>query len=129
MKKVMVFGTFDILHQGHLDLFRQAREHGDFLIAVVARDRTVEEVKGEGPEHDEKERLAEVAKHVDKAVLGHLGSKHQVIEEEKPDVLCLGYDQEAFTKDLEKFDIPIIRLNPFAPETYKSSKLKNASDH
>ena len=45
MKKVMVFGTFDGLHEGHLDFFRQAREYGDYLIVAVARDVNVKKIK------------------------------------------------------------------------------------
>lgn len=41
MKKVLIFGSFDSLHKGHLNLFKQARKHGDKLIAVVARDETI----------------------------------------------------------------------------------------
>ena len=41
MKKVIVFGTFDILHQGHLDFFRQAKQYGDYLIVAVAHDENV----------------------------------------------------------------------------------------
>lgn len=29
MKKVITYGTFDLLHYGHLELFRRAKEHGD----------------------------------------------------------------------------------------------------
>ncbi|MCH9030625.1 MAG: adenylyltransferase/cytidyltransferase family protein [Bacteroidetes bacterium] len=53
---VMIFGTFDILHKGHLNLFDQAKKHGDFLIAVIARDKTVVKVKDREPKHNEKER-------------------------------------------------------------------------
>jgi len=70
--KVLVFGTFDILHKGHLNFFKQAREHGDYLIAVVARDRTVKEIKGKPPIESEKERLKNVAKEL----LGE--GKHEV---------------------------------------------------
>ena len=39
----MVFGTFDILHQGHLDFFKQARKlvANPFLVVSVARDVNV----------------------------------------------------------------------------------------
>ena len=45
-KRVLVFGTFDLLHQGHRYFLTQARRFGDTLIAVVARDEFVEERKG-----------------------------------------------------------------------------------
>ena len=46
MTKVMVFGTFDYLHEGHKDFFRQAKQYGDELVVVVARDETVKQIKG-----------------------------------------------------------------------------------
>ena len=56
MKAVMVFGTFDILHPGHINFFKQAKKYGN-LIAVIARDRTVKQVKGRLPKYSEKQRL------------------------------------------------------------------------
>ena len=41
MKKVLVFGTFDGLHEGHKDFLRQAKQYGDHLTVVVGRDSTV----------------------------------------------------------------------------------------
>ena len=60
----MVFGTFDIVHMGHIHMFTQAREYGDRLIAVVARDKNVEKIKGIGPMHADTERL-EFLRHID----------------------------------------------------------------
>ena len=72
MKKVMVFGTFDLVHPGHLSFFRQAKKNGGFLIVVVARDRNSLEAKGRPPRNEEKKRLANIRKIklVDKAILG-----------------------------------------------------------
>ena len=53
----MVFGTFDGLHFGHHNFFRQARKYGDYLIVVVARDKTVKKVKKHLPRLKEKQRL------------------------------------------------------------------------
>ena len=119
----MVFGTFDILHKGHLSYFSQARKYGNYLIAVVAKDRTVKEIKGRFPRNNDKKRLAKVEKEVDKAVLGNLKDKYKVIKMFKPDVICLGYDQQADLKELKNFNIPIKRLKAYKSHKYKSSKL------
>ena len=127
----MVFGTFDIIHPGHLDFFRQAKKYGDYLIVVVGRDRTVKKVKGKPPEHNEKERLNQVKKIklINKVVLGHLKNHYKIIQEYKPEVICLGYDQNSFVEGLSKalkiFKIKtkIVRLKPFRQDIYKSSKL------
>ncbi|RMF05615.1 FAD synthase [Candidatus Woesearchaeota archaeon] len=130
-KKVMVFGTFDGLHPGHEFVFREAKKHGSKLIVVVARDETVKAVKGKPPRHDEKTRLEEVKNSplVDIAVLGNPGDKYRVIEEFMPDVICLGYDQQAFTDRLQEelkrrsINAEVVRLKPFMPHKYKSSIL------
>lgn len=131
--KAIAFGTFDILHKGHIDFFRQAKELGDFLAVVVARDSTVERIKGIKPLNDEEKRLAEVRKSpaVDLAVLGYEDDPYRVIEEQKPDVICLGYDQNSYSEglgqEIKKRGITarIARLKPYMPEKYKSSKLKD----
>lgn len=133
MKKiVMVFGTFDGLHPGHEDYFRQAKEHGDELIVVVARDTTVVDVKGNLPARNQDDRLEAVREHplVDDARLGYQEDKYRVIEEVNPDIICLGYDQEAFTENLDAelarrgLSATIVRSEPFFPEMYKSSLLR-----
>lgn len=130
---VLVFGTFDFLHLGHLDFFRQAKRYGDRLVIVVARDKTVERVKGCRPIHSENTRLENVRRvfFIDRAILGRIRDPYDVIEEVKPDVICLGYDQKAFTENLQEnlvrrhLSPRIIRLKPFHPEKYKSSRLRS----
>ncbi|MCK5490568.1 MAG: adenylyltransferase/cytidyltransferase family protein, partial [Candidatus Pacebacteria bacterium] len=102
MKKVMVFGTFDIFHKGHEDFFRQAREFGEYLIVVVARDENVLKIKGKLPRDNEDMRQEKIveSKLADKVILGNLDDKYKVIQEYKPDVICLGYDQGTFTENL-----------------------------
>ncbi|MBN2112351.1 FAD synthase [Candidatus Woesearchaeota archaeon] len=129
----MVFGTFDILHKGHLDFFRQAKRHGDFLVAVVGRDKTVEKIKGRKPVNNEHQRLLEVyhVPEVDFAALGEKDDPYRIIEEQKPDVICLGYDQNSYTKNLEKelkkrkIKAEIVRLKPYEEHKYKSSKINS----
>lgn len=134
MKKIIVFGTFDIFHEGHKDFFRQAREFGEYIIVVIARDKNVLKIKGRLPENNEIARQQKISesKLADIVVLGDLDDKYKVIQEQKPDVICLGYDQRASEKELKEKLIEfglnktqIIRLKSFHPEIYKSSKLRN----
>lgn len=133
-KTVMCFGTFDALHPGHEDYFRQAREHGDRLVVVVARDSTVVDVKGDLPSMNEQERLKAVQEHVlvDEAVLGNEDDKYRVIEDIQPDIICLGYDQETFTDTLDieltrrGLAATVVRCEAFFPDTFKSSLLRGA---
>ncbi len=133
MKKVLVFGTFDILHPGHKYFLKQAKTYGDALIAVIARDLTVKQVKHEFPVNNERQRLEQVQKteYVDKAILGSTGNdKYRIIEEINPDVICLGYDQTAFVQDLEakllekSLKSEIVRIDAYKPSKYKSSYFK-----
>lgn len=134
MQRVMVFGTFDMIHEGHEHFFMQARGLADhpYLIVSIARDRSVERIKGRPPTNDEKARLALIQSHalVDEAVLGDLEGYVMHIREAKPDIIALGYDQEGEYVDRLEGDLraaglsaKIERLAAFKPEIYKTSKL------
>ena len=129
MIKVMVFGTFDGLHLGHISFLKQAREPGDELIAVIARDENVEKIKGHLPNFSEKERLKilQKSKLVDKVILGSLSDPYQVIKKNKPNVICLGYDQKYFTENLPdwlrktRLSARVYTMKAFQPQKYHSS--------
>ena len=98
--RVLCCGTFDFLHPGHISFLQQAARLGDELWVVVARDENVSRLKGRRPVHDEGERLAQVARldWVDRARLGNPGPDFlRVVEEIRPDLIALGYDQKART--------------------------------
>ena len=131
-KKVMCAGTFDIIHPGHLYYLSEAKKYGDKLIVVVARDETSKSFKGKKPIHNERERLEAVRmlKIVDKAVLGNQGNIFDIIEEIKPDVICLGYDQNVQKQQLEDelkrkgIKADVVRIDAYMQHVYKSSKLR-----
>ncbi len=132
-KKVLTFGTFDIFHKGHEFYLREARKHSNVLNVVVARDSTVKQIKGKYPFNNELKRLAKIQNldYVDNAFLGYEEDKYKIIEEIRPDIICLGYDQGFFTNNL-KIILKKRGLNPkiikfekgFKTELYKTSKLK-----
>jgi D-beta-D-heptose 7-phosphate kinase/D-beta-D-heptose 1-phosphate adenosyltransferase len=47
MTTVMVNGTFDVLHPGHVALLNTARSYGDWLVVAIDTDRRVKELKGD----------------------------------------------------------------------------------
>ncbi|PJA89781.1 MAG: FAD synthase [Candidatus Magasanikbacteria bacterium CG_4_9_14_3_um_filter_32_9] len=132
MKKIMVFGTFDIFHYGHLQLLKQAKKLGDHLTVVIARDENVIKIKKIKPYHTEKERMEimESLKMIDSAILGDKKDVYKVIKQEKPDVIALGYDQNVFVDKLEnylkkeKINSIIVRLKPYKEKRLKSRLIK-----
>lgn len=131
----MVFGTFDGLHEGHLDFFAQAKKSvkNPILIISVARDENVKKIKGVKPELSEKKRKSLIEKTgiADLVVLS--GKKEYLphIFKINPDIIALGYDQKAYVselkKDLEKFGstIKVIRLKPYKANIFKNHLLKH----
>lgn len=133
MKMVMIFGTFDILHLGHLNLFKQARQFGDKLIVVVARDVNVKKNKKNKSVNNEKERM-ELLQHIDlidTVMLGDTHDPYKMIKKFKPEIIGLGYDQIEFTDKLKdklkefKLTTRVVRLKPYHPKTKKSNKIKS----
>lgn len=128
MKKIMVFGTFDILHPGHIHMLEEAKSYGDYLVVVIARDKTVSEVKQKKPRNTEQVRLKNIENlHIaDKVLLGSLNNKFEAIQKEQPSVIALGYDQKIPVTNLSERvgeGTTIIRLSAYKPDIYKSSKL------
>lgn len=130
----MVFGTFDGLHKGHIDFFKQARakSKNPFLVVSIARDINVKKIKGKAPHNNESKRLTLVKgnKLVDKVVLSGKSNYLPHIVKEKPDIIALGYDQKNYTKNLRKdlkkrgLKTKIVRLKPHKEHIYKNSLLK-----
>jgi len=126
MKKVIVFGTFDPLHKGHIDFFKQAKKLGDYLTVVLARDENIKKLKKREPRVPQTKRLEALRKAniADQVVLGDLPGNYSVLEREKPDIIAVGYDQKIPQTLKEKLkNYIIIRLKPHKPEIYKSSRI------
>ena len=73
MVRVMATGVFDLLHPGHVYFLEEAKQLGDELVVVVARDQTARRLKHEPyvPEHIRRQ-MVEALKPVDRAILGSL---------------------------------------------------------
>lgn len=131
MSTVLTFGTFDIFHPGHEYYLRESKKYGDRLVTIVARDETVKNLKGRLPRYNEEQRRKTVEEQdiADNVALGELENYYACIVKYKPQTICLGYDQWHLADGLERFlttesmKINVIRIPPFKPNIYKSSKL------
>lgn len=131
--KIMVFGTFDGLHEGHLNFFKQAKNfiENSFLIVSIARDDNVFRIKGYKTKFKDTERrdLVKKCNIVDKVIMAGKKDYLSHILKESPDIIALGYDQKAYVKELKKdlkirgISIKIIRLKPFKEKIYKNHLL------
>jgi len=131
--RVMTLGTFDILHLGHVKLLKNAKKFGGDnakLIVIVARDENVIREKNRKPIFPDNERLEMIKalKIVDEAYLGNEGTdKLKIIEEYKPDIVILGYDQRVDEKNIinemkkRGILIKVKRLEKYGNDSFNSS--------
>ncbi len=129
-KKVMVFGVFDGLHDGHFHFLNQAKKRGTHLIAVVARDETAFRLKNRPPHTNLSERMKTLLeqKIVTETIPGdNTEGIWEVVWKHKPDIIAIGYDQEhlheALLRDKETFSWPIeiIVIDSHKPDEFHSS--------
>ena len=133
-KKILIFGVFDGIHEGHLSFINDAKKQGDHLVAIVARDTIVEKLKNKLPLHDEVERINALLEvpDVDLVLLGdpEIGT-YNILKEVNPDIVFLGYDQDALFEDLSTKikngnfrEFKIVRGLSHKPEIFHSSIIK-----
>ncbi|MGE6257442.1 glycerol-3-phosphate cytidylyltransferase [Heyndrickxia sporothermodurans] len=69
MKKVITYGTFDLLHWGHINLLKRARELGDYLVVAISTDK-FNEIKDKKAYHSYENRkmILESIRYVDEVI-------------------------------------------------------------
>lgn len=111
MKKVITYGTYDLLHQGHINLLRRAKELGDYLIVGVTndsfdRDRGKLNVRNNVLERVEAVKATGYADQI--IIEDYIGQKIDDIQKYGVDIFAIGSDWEG------KFDY----LNEFCEVVY-----------
>lgn len=100
MKRVITYGTFDLLHYGHINLLRRAKELGDYLIVALSTDE-FNEIKGKKSyfSYEERKQMLEAIRYVDLIIPeNNWEQKVQDMHEYDVDVFVMGDDW------LNKFD-------------------------
>ena len=67
MRRVITYGTFDLLHYGHINLLRRAKEQGDYLIVALSTDEFNWEQKQKKSyfSYEDRKRMLEAIRYVD----------------------------------------------------------------
>ena len=92
---VFTNGCFDVLHPGHIELLKQAKSHGTWLIVGINSDESVRRIKGNGrPLFNQKERRQMLLslESVDEVRIFDEPTPERLIREIAPDVLIKGGD-------------------------------------
>ncbi len=97
MKKVITYGTFDLLHYGHVNLLRRAKEQGDYLIVALSTDEFnwKEKQKVCYFEYEKRKQLLEAIRYVDLVIPEESwDQKVNDVQEFKVDTFVIGDDWE-----------------------------------
>ncbi|WP_339283224.1 glycerol-3-phosphate cytidylyltransferase [Oceanobacillus sp. FSL K6-3682] len=96
MKKVITYGTFDLLHTGHINILRRAKEFGDYLIVAISADE-FNAIKGKKAYYSFEQRKAilEAIRYVDEVIAEETWEqKIEDVQKHDVDVFVMGDDWE-----------------------------------
>ena len=96
MKKVITYGTFDLLHWGHINLLKRAKDLGDYLIVAISSDE-FNKLKGKKAYHSYENRkmILEAVRYVDEVIPEHnWEQKEKDVKEHDVDLFVMGDDWE-----------------------------------
>lgn len=126
MKKVITYGTFDLLHYGHINLLRRAKSLGDYLIVGLSTDEFNNKEKNKECYFDFENRklLLDAVRYVD-LVVPEENWKQKIFDIQKYniDVFVIGDDWKGKFDYLKDFGVEVVYL----PRTKEisTSKIKN----
>ena len=124
MKKVITYGTFDILHYGHINLLKRAKALGDYLIVAISSDE-FNAIKGKKSyyPYEVRKAMLEAIKYVDEVIPETCWEqKIQDVHKYNIDIFTMGSDWEGKFDFLKDEGIEVIYLP--RTEGISSTKIK-----
>ena len=118
LKKVITYGTFDLLHYGHINLLRRAKELGDYLIVALSTDdfNWKEKRKKSYFTYDQRKQLLEAVRYVDEIIPEECWEqKRSDVHKYDIDVFVIGDDWTGKFDFLEEEGVKVVYL-PRTPE-------------
>ncbi len=104
LKKVITYGTYDLLHTGHINLLRRAKEYGDYLVVAISSDE-FNALKGKKAYYtfEQRKAILEAIRYVDEVIPEHnWEQKVDDVKNHEIDVFVMGDDWKGdfdFLKD------------------------------
>ena len=132
MKRVITYGTFDLLHYGHINLLRRAKSLGDYLIVALSTDEFNIKEKGKKSyfTYEQRKALLEAIRYVDLVIPEkEWDQKVKDIGEYRADIFVMGDDWKGKFDYLKDCGVEIVYL-PRTPEistTQIKSNLKTST--
>ena len=126
MKRVITYGTFDLLHYGHINLLRRAKKLGDYLIVALSTDEfnRIEKNKKSYFSFEERKLLLEAIRYVDLVIPEESwDQKRKDIHKYDVDVFVIGDDWKGSFDFLEEEGAEVVYL-PRTPEI-SSTQIKH----
>ena len=125
MKRIITYGTFDLLHYGHINLLRRAKELGDYLIVGISTDDFTRKEKEKNCyfNYEQRKMLVEAIRYVD-VVIPEVCWEQKIsdVHEYHIDTFVMGNDWEGKFDYLREEGVEVIYL-PRTPEI-SSSQIK-----
>ncbi len=116
MKRVITYGTFDLLHYGHINLLKRAKELGDYLIVALSTDEfnSIEKNKKTYFPYEVRKQLLESIRYVDLVIPeNNWDQKMTDVDEYKCDVFVMGDDWKGkFDFLKEKCEVVYLERTP-----------------
>ena len=94
MKRILTYGTFDLLHYGHINLLKRAKALGDYLIVAVSTDE-FNSLKGKTAYHnyETRKKMLEAIRYVDLVIPeDNWEQKINDVRDYKVDIVVMGSD-------------------------------------
>ena len=126
MKRVITYGTFDLLHYGHINLLRRAKALGDYLIVAISTDEFNKNSKGKKCyfTYEQRKQLVEAVRYVDLVIPEeNWHQKKTDMHEYHIDTFVMGDDWKGKFDFLREEGVDVIYL-PRTPEI-SSTQIKN----
>ena len=118
MKRVITYGTFDLLHYGHINLLRRAKALGDYLVVGLSTDEFNWQQKQKKCyfDYEKRKRLLEAIRYVDLVIPEQSWSQKRVdVSEYHIDIFVIGDDWKGKFDFLEDEGVEVVYL-PRTPE-------------